>query len=188
MIHAQSINYSQKDIELSSKWDTLIYRMDSNEGHLKLHTNKWLMCFLHWRPLTPENEAITSEYVRDKLINFWGPNMDYFTLKEGEGEMEINGHRAYYVNGDFMGQVNTRFIIWNCEETQRQFIADININKLLKTPDIYLELQEMIAKTVTCHGDFNPSAEGVLTRFYRNDTLQIAFKTPSNWRTNLFET
>jgi len=188
LIHAQSFNFSESEIEFSTKWDTLIYRMDSNEGHLKLHTNKWLMCFLHWRPLTPENADVTPEYVREKLITFWGPNMAYFTLKEGEGEMEINGHRAYYVNGDFMGQVDTRFIIWNCEETQRQFIADLNINKLMGTPGIYLELQQMIAETVTCHCDFNQSAEGALTRFYRNDTLKIAFKAPSHWKTSIFET
>jgi hypothetical protein len=55
LIHAQSVNYYEKEFDFSTNLDTLVNRIDTNEGNLKLHTNKWLMCFMHWPLLNTEN-------------------------------------------------------------------------------------------------------------------------------------
>ncbi len=169
-------------------WEIIEKDIGDNQGHIRLHTNKWLMYFLHFRPLTQENFDITPEYVRSQLLTFWGPNMDHFSLKDTEGEIEINGHKAYYVDGDFMnGLVKTRFIIWNCLETNRQFIADLNINKRLETPDTYHEIQQVVTKTILCHGENRVTGGSILPKKYVNDSLDISFYIPNNWKTSGFD-
>ena len=154
------------------------------EGHIRLHSRQWLMYFLHWRPLTDRNRDLTEEYVRNQMLNFWGQAMN-FELKNIDGETEVCGHPARYTEGTVMnGNVYTRFIVWNCPETGRQFTADCNINLRLKTPMALLDLQRLITGTICCHeGGPVPPASTLLPRRYEYDKWNIGFSLPDGWRT-----
>lgn len=168
-------------------WEVLENQKEDDYGHIRLHQSKWLMCFLHWRSITEKNKELTIEYVRNQLLTFWGPNMAYFSLTGEEGKTKINGHNAYYVSGNFRNEVSTKFIIWNCQESNRQFIADININKQLNTPDVYLDIQEVIAKSTCCHGNCNTKGGTILHGYFENTDYGVAFNKPAKWRTAAFE-
>ncbi|MCP4723685.1 MAG: hypothetical protein GY863_01550, partial [bacterium] len=154
---------------------------------MRLYQGHWLMYFLHWRPLTKEIENINPAYVRHQLLNFWGPNMAYFKLNGQEGDLVVNGHRAYYVNGTYLDMVKTRFIIWNCPETGRQFTADLNINIKMNTPDVLHEIQQLITSTISCHGEPHSSGSLVLPKLYNSYDLGVSFYIPENWKTSKFE-
>ncbi len=172
---------------LGNDWKVIRQNITSNEGYVKLHHESWLMYFLHWRPLTEENKNVNLLYTRYKLLNFWGAAMN-FSLKETEGIMNINGHKAFYVDGSFGGFVETRFIIWNCPETKRQFIADLNINTRLETPGFLHELQQLITKTIFCHGNTNNNINKnrYLTKKYQSEEYSLSFFLPQNWKTIKF--
>jgi hypothetical protein len=174
--------------EFPGKWEILENLSGNNGGSLKILGQHWLMYFLHWQPLTPELEkSLLPEYVRKKLLNFWGPNMP-FELTGNEGEMIINGHKAYWVEGTiYKNTVKTRFIIWNCPESGRQFIADTNVNKRLETPDELLILQTDITKTIGCHGEISVHLNKTLDSEYKSDALKISFLKPSIWSTEIYE-
>lgn len=165
-------------------WVTIYKKTGDHQGHIKLHQDKWLMFFVHWRPLTEENRNITPEYVRNTLLNFWGPNMNNFKLKGYEGSLQVNSHDAYYVYGTFNDVVKTRFIIWNCPETGRQFIADLNINIAMGTPEILHDLQQLSIMTISCHGGVKPGS--ILPRQYKSEKYNLSFYTPEDWTTNEF--
>lgn len=171
----------------SPLWTLIENSHDEYGGHVRLHKNKWLMNFLHWRPLTSDNKVITPEYVRGQLLNFWGPNMAYFTLTGVEGPTMVNGHKAYRVDGLFRDMVATRFIIWNCLETERQYTADLNINLRVETPEVYLGIQELMVSTICCHGDCSPKGGTVLPDHVHIPDFNISFDKPEGWKTSLFE-
>ena len=153
-------------------------------GIIRLHHDKWLMYFMHWRPLTEEREQLSSEYVRNLMLNFWGPDTP-FTLSENVGEMEVAGHKAYFVDGTTSdGTVKSRFIVWNCPETKRQLIADCNINVGKGTSLKLLELQNDITLSVSCHGAANVQKHRLLNHLYVSKMHNLSFRTPENWRTS----
>ena len=158
---------------------------DTPDGSLiKLYQDKWLMFFLHWRPLTEERSNLTEEYMRDLLLNFWGEDMP-FKLEGIEGETAIAGHAARYVEGTiYEGMVRTRFIVWNCPETGRQMIADCNINQRLKTPEEYLQTEYDIVAAISCHGQPVLEIEGMEVQHL--EEFQLDFPIPPEWRTNVF--
>jgi|GEM_PF-651837 len=165
-------------------WRILSQNLGPKDGLLKLSQSKWLMYFLHWRPLNEANKTLSVEYVRNHMLNFWGQAMN-FKLLDIDGEMEICGHRAVFTEGTVMdGAVHTRFIVWNCPQTNRQFTADCNINLRRKTPPDLLDLQRAISQTICCHkGELPPEIPAGLTQKYLSKKWNISFFIPPTWRT-----
>lgn len=180
IINLESLRSSGDD------WKIVVQDTLPDGGSIKLNHDHWLMYFLHWRPLTEENEHISIAYAKERMLNFWGPDMPFTITSEG-GEMEVAGHRAFFIDGSFSnGIVLTRFIVWNCPETRRQFIADCNINKQLATNDSLLELQYEITSTISCHGGEPISNNPLLTNQYSSDEYNLSFYTPNHWRTDAY--
>jgi hypothetical protein len=184
--HCSQDHHEPIDLEaLRSSGDDWTVRQDTlaDGGVIRLHHDKWLMYFLHWRPLTEERQKLSQEYVRDLMLNFWGPNMP-FTLSENMGEMEVGGHKAYFVDGTiYDGSIRSQFIVWNCPETQRQLIADCNINLRKGTQPELLDLQKEITLSVSCHGAASVQANPLLNRLYASRMFNISFRTPETWKT-----
>ena len=183
---------SQEPIDLkglrSSGDDWKVVEQDTlpDGGSIKLHQDKWLMYFLHWRPLTEEKEGVSIEYARNLMLSFWGEDMP-FTLTENFGEIEIAGHKAYFVDGTiYEGAIHSRFIVWNCPETKRQLIADCNINVRRGTPEELLDLQEEISSTVCCHGQPDSVKYPLLKSKFTSEKYNLSFYIPENWRTHEF--
>ena len=152
-------------------------------GFIKLHHDKWLMYFLHWRPLTEDKRTLTLKYVRNHMLNFWDEAMD-FELTEIEGEIEICGHKGFFTEGTLSkGAIYTRFIVWNCPQTNRQFTADCNINVRRGTPKDLLELQNLVTKTVRCHKNASQPKISGLNKKYESQRWNLIFNIPENWRT-----
>jgi hypothetical protein len=161
-------------------WEVLREEADAAGGSIRLHLDQWLMYFTHWRPLDEERSNLTPESARNTLLTFWG-NMP-FTLTGEEGEMEVSGHPARYVEAKLRETVHTRFIIWNCPESGRQLIADTNINIRMGTPAALLDLQREMALSTSCHGETIPYRDefpGAVTEFPK---FGLAFPVPENWR------
>ena len=165
-------------------WKVIHENVDPNGGSIKLFQDKWLMYFLHWRPLTKDKEILSIGYVKRLMLSFWGPNMP-FTLSEKGGELEIAGHKAYYMDGTiYDGMIHSKFIVWNYPETKRQFIADCNINVRKGTPEKLLALQEKISHTIACHYGVKGKDFPSLKQKYTNEKYEISFALPENWRTD----
>ena len=164
--------------------DWEIVNQDSSDtgGSLTLHQGKWAMFFLHWRPI-PEDE-LSVDYVRHTLLNFWGPDMPFET-SGGGGLMDWDSRQVYYHDGTiYDGAIKTRFIIWNCPETNRQIIADCNINVASGSPDSILEMQYEMASTIACDGGQIDHNYPALTSGYSSSEYAISFAIPDNWRTH----
>lgn len=167
-------------------WAIISQSVKPDTGCIVMHNSKWLMYFLHWRPLSKENMDLTSGYVGNHLLNFWGAAMN-FVLTGVEGETEICGHQALFAEGSFgNGAVHTRFIVWNCPQTNRQFTADCNINLKRKTPKKFLELQYLITQTACCHKGTKSMVVEQLPQKYEYKEWDVSFSIPENWRTNVY--
>jgi hypothetical protein len=165
-------------------WICISEQSSPEGGQIKLYQDKWLMYFVHWRPLTKERENLTMDYVRKLMLSFWGPNMP-FILSDRGGVIEIAGHRAFYIDGTiYEGNIRSRFIVWNCPETKRQFIADCNINTGRGTPKELLELQKDITLTISCHPDAKVQKFSQLQQKYASEEYKLSFYVPENWRTS----
>jgi hypothetical protein len=166
-------------------WQVVGRTETAAETTLRLYHDKWLMWFLHWRPLTPERADLTAGYVRDLMLNFWGANMPFDLEGEG-GEATVAGHPARYLDGTiYDGMVRTRFVVWNCPETDRQLIADCNINQRMNTPRTLLDLQLAMTAGVNCHGEEGPAPPpGCERREFAR--FGLSFPAPAHWRTAEF--
>ena len=169
---------------VNADWNVIIEESHAGGGFVKLNHDHWLMYFLHWRPLTEEKENVSEEYAKERMLNFWGPDMPFTITSEG-GETTIGGHQAYYIDGSFSnGVVQTRFIVWNCPETKRQFIADCNINTRRGTSEYLLKLQYDISATISCHEQPVDMDYPTLTQKYTSEKYHLSFHIPATWRTH----
>ncbi len=167
-------------------WELVSQDLRPDRARVRFNHNKWLMYFLHWRPLTEEKRIISTAYARERMLSFWGPNMPFTITGEG-GETEVSGHKAFFIEGTISeGAIRTRFIIWNCGETGRQFIADCNINVGAGTPAGLLELQAEVTRTISCHGQEAPKANSILSQPYQSKPFNLSFFIPENWRTLVY--
>lgn len=170
-------------IKTGDDWQLVSAEIKEEQGHIRLHLDRWLMYFLHWRPLTEEKKVLSIEYVRDLLLNFWGQAIN-FELNDIEGEIEICGHKGFFTEATFgRGAIYTRFLVWNCPQTNRQFIADCNINLGRGTPKELLEVQRSITRTVCCHQGGTSEEIPGLDKKYQSSEWNLSFYIPENWRT-----
>ena len=168
-------------------WEVVYSNLDPAQGRVSLYRNLWLMYFLHWRPLSQHPEPLTPEYVEHHLLNFWGDAMP-FKLSGTSGETEVNGHHAYYVDGTIYDKISTRFVVWNCEETGRQFTSDCNINFSYGTPEKYLALENEMTHTVCCHTPCKPAEMDGSMPVFRSEEFNVSFVRPVEWTPHTFET
>jgi hypothetical protein len=167
-------------------WKIIDQKGNPQKGSLSLHHDKWLMYFLHWRPLGEEQREVSLEDARKLLLSFWGSNMP-FTLTGNEGQLTVAGHPACFVEGTiYNGAVRTIFIVWNCPQTGRQFIADCNINQARGTATSFLDLQRQIALTTCCHGQTISVDNPLLIQEVKSDKFNFSFRIPPDWRTREF--
>lgn len=147
------------------------------EGEISFHTTKWFMYLIHWGPIQlPE---ITVEYIKQRMIDMWGVD---FEFTGNNGATQIQGHdavwvEAYGTNRSFY----TRFVVWNCPESGREFIGDLNYNLRLKTPIQDFEDQFYSIKTMDCHRIEhieNPRKGWVV---YSSERYDLSFYHPLSW-------
>ncbi len=169
-------------------WEVASLDITPEVGKIRLRHDNWLMYFLHWRPLDSTNNKLSIKYVQNHLLNFWGQAMP-FKLTADTGTTNVNGHPAYFVGGTIGdGFIRTRFIVWNCEQTNRQFTSDCNINLGMETREEKLEIQHKITSTICCHDDCTPAQNDDLPESYFSQEWNLSFNKPSSWRTLPFET
>ncbi|MFC2104660.1 hypothetical protein ACFLS4_04830 [Bacteroidota bacterium] len=182
-----SYAFGQKNIidfdqlkSIDKNWEII----QDKPGRITYKSQKWLMYFVHWRELTDENKNISEEYANDLLKGLWG--MPFVTTNV-VGECIINGHQAYFAEAILRNRVRTRFIVWNCEETNRQFIADCNINISMKTPEDLFKLQyDEITSNFNCHQSGMETANSKLKQFVNYENLDISFNLPESWKSKEF--
>ena len=168
-------------------WQILQNYQSKDSGFVELKSDKWLMYFIHWRPLTKENKDISIEYTKSLMLNLWGPSMP-FEIKGNGGKLTINDHDTYYVDGTLSnGMVHTRFYVWNCIESNRQFIADCNYNLKRKTPKRLFDIQcNESTPSIKCHdlGSIDTSEQDF--KYFQSEKLNLSFKVPHSWNTKEF--
>jgi len=180
----ETLTFRHQNLTRDGTWQVI--KNDSTEisGHIKLENKIWLMHFLHWWPLNEDRKEISTAYSENLLLNLWG--MPY-VLTGIKGETQVNGHPAYYVEGVFRDIVKTRFIVWNCPETNRQFLSDCNINISLNTPEELFDLQvNDITASICCHKTGEAANYPQLAEHINYEKENVAFNIPSNWRSEFY--
>ncbi len=163
--------------DIGWQWKEEDVKGTKNEGEITFTDTKWLMYLIHWGQIQiPE---ITIDYVKNRMLDMWGVKFE-FTGKEGK--TKIAGHdavwvEAYGTNKSFY----TRFIIWNCPESGREFIADTNYNLRRKTPREDFENEMRSAKTIQCHKEAPTERYPELTRKFDNIRYGLSFYYPEDW-------
>ena len=168
------------EIELEDigwQWKEEDVKGAKDEGSITFSDTKWLMYLIHWGPI--QVPKITVDYVKNRMLNMWGVKFE-FTGKEGK--TEIAGHdavwvEAYGTNKSFY----TRFIIWNCPESGREFIADTNYNLRRKTPREDFENEMRSAKTIQCHEGAITERCPELNRRFDSVKYGFSFYYPEDW-------
>jgi hypothetical protein len=167
-------------------WEIVHEQYAADAGRITLYHNYWLMYFLHWRPLSEIADTLSAAYVEHHLLNFWGESMP-FELTGTGGTTVVDGHKAYFVDGTiYDGRIQTRFIVWNCEQTGRQFTSDCNVNLSVGTNPNYLREQEEITRTICCHGTCGPFVTDSDNQLWKSKPYNLSFVKPHSWRTNDF--
>ncbi len=146
-------------------------------GEITFSDTKWLMFLIHWGPI--QVPKITVDYVKERMLKMWGVKFE-FTGKEGT--TRVSGHdaayaEAYGTNKSFY----TRFIIWNCPESRREFIADTNYNLRTKTPKEDFEKEMLSARTVQCHAGALIERPSELTKKFDSEKFGFSFYYPEEW-------
>jgi len=147
------------------------------QGEITFSDTKWLMYLIHWGPVqVPE---ITIDYVKDRMLKMWGVPFE-FSGKEGKTEMA--GHEAAWVEAYGTNKsFYTRFIIWNCPESGREFIADTNYNLQAQTPEEDFETEMRSARTVRCHENAPSRSFPDLIKKIEPRGCGLSFFIPDRW-------
>jgi len=163
--------------DIGWQWRNEDVKGTQEKGEITFADAKWLMYLIHWGPI--QVEEITVNYVKERMLKMWGVAFE-FTGKEGKTKMA--GHdaawaEAYGTNKSFY----TRFIIWNCPQSGREFIADTNYNLRAKTPEDDFETEMRSARTVQCHPEAQVEHFPDLTNRFRSEKYGFSFDYPERW-------
>ncbi len=159
------------------EWKEADVRGNREQGEIRFADAKWLMYLIHWGPTqVPE---VTPEYVRKRMSEMWGVQFD-FTGKEGR--TQVAGHEAVWVEAFGTDRAfYTRFIVWNCPESQRELIADTNYNLVYQTPEADFEDETRSAHTIRCHEKASAVVGGELDAAWDSPRYRISFRYPERW-------
>ncbi len=163
--------------DLGWQWKEEDIKGNEKNGEITFSDTKWLMYLIHWGPI--QVPKITVDYVRKRMLKMWGVEFQ-FTGKEGLTKMA--GHdaawaEAYGTNKSFY----TRFIIWNCPQSGREFIADTNYNIRRKTPEEDFDREMRSARTVQCHEGAATEYFPDITKNFESKKYDISFYYPEEW-------
>ena len=107
-----ALGYAWKDADLSG---------DKEQGALRVEHNRVIYYFVHWGPI--ESPEITEAYVRQRIPKIWpGEGLEVRKVEPAT----VAGHPALYAEAmPKRTFYRAFFLIWNCPQTGRQFIADM---------------------------------------------------------------
>ncbi len=159
------------------QWKEEDIKGTKEQGEITFSDTKWLMYLIHWGPIqVPE---ITIDYVKDRMLKMWGVP---FEFSGKEGKTKISGHDAVWAEAyGTKRSFYTRFIIWNCPESGREFIADTNYNLQVKTPEEDFETEMRSARTIQCHEDAPAESFLDLTKTVESRDYGLSFYIPDRW-------
>jgi hypothetical protein len=159
-------------------WEDSDIQGDTAEGSVSVNRIKIIYYFIHWGPI--EVQEITPEYVRERIPKLW-PS-EGLVVNEVK-PVEVAGHPAFYASATPQRQFySPHFLIWNCPETGRQFIADMNYNISYFTPKLELDAQIAVTtRTLTCHKGAPTTDAPGLVATYDEPRFNISFKHPLHW-------
>lgn len=166
---------------LGYSWSDSGLSVAEESGSLTVTATKVIYYFLHWGP--PEAVEITEEYVRARIPQVWP---DEGLSVRSVGGATVCGHPAMFAEvvprRDFY---RAFFTIWNCPESGRQFIADMNYNVQYFTPCEELEAEFAVTnQTLACHpGAKTETVPGHVAR-YESSRFGLAFDHPLHWFVN----
>jgi hypothetical protein len=164
--------------DLSYYWSASDIKDTQEEGSIWVEHRKMIYYLIHWGPI--EVDEITPEYAIDRIPQVW-PS-EGLRVRETK-PMTVAGHPAVYA--DVLPRrefYRARFLIWNCPETGRQFIADMNYNVRLGTPIAELQAEiDATTKTLSCHpGAPTSPVPGHVVR-YDEPRFGLSFSHPLRW-------
>jgi len=163
--------------DIGWSWKEEDIKGTTDDGEITFSDTKWLMYLIHWGPI--QVQKVTVDYVKERMLKMWGVKFE-FTGKEGM--TKVSGHdaawaEAYGTSKSFY----TRFIIWNCPESGREFIADTNYNLRRKTPKEDFEKEMLSARTVQCHPGALTERSPELAKKFESDKYGFSFYYPEEW-------
>ncbi len=167
-LHLDDVGWQWKDADIQG---------GPEQGEITFTDTKWLMYLVHWGPL--QVSRITPDYVRKRMSSMWGVEFE-FTGKEGR--TTVAGHDAVWVEAFGTNHAfYTRFIVWNCPDTNRELIADTNYNLSFKTPQEDFEEETRSAKTLRCHEGVPSNAGPGFEATWDAPMAGLSFQYPERW-------
>jgi hypothetical protein len=151
---------------------------DSTQGSLWVDHEKMTYYMVHWGPI--ETEAITPEYVTARIPKVWPT--EGLVVQRTE-PATVAGHPAVYAEVlPKRAFYRAHFLIWNCPESGREFIADMNYNVRLLTPKSDLQAQiDATSKTLSCHDGAPVSRVPGLDARFESPRFRLGFSHPLRW-------
>ncbi len=163
--------------DIGWQWRNEDIKGTEEKGETTFADAKWLMYLIHWGPI--QVEEITVDYVKERMLNMWGVPFE-FSGKEGKTQMA--GHDAVWVEAYGTNKIfYSRYIIWNCPQSGREFIADTNYNIRAKTPEDDFETEMLSARTVQCHPEAQTEHFPYLTNRFESEKYEFSFYYPERW-------
>jgi hypothetical protein len=164
--------------DLGYSWNEEDISGTPDSGSIWVLHQKMIYYFVHWGPI--EVAEITPEYAAHRIPTLW-PSESLSVQRTKP--MTVAGHPAVYAEA-LPGKpfYRAQFLIWNCSESKRQFIADMNYNVSYRTPISELQTQiDATTKTLACH-DGAPIAQvpGHVSR-YDQPRFGLSFSHPLRW-------
>ena len=175
---ADSANLALDLPGLGYSWSDSSFAGSADSGTFSAYSTKVIYYFLHWGPI--EVPQVTEAYVRERIPKVWpGEGLQVLSVTD----TTVAGHPAYFAEvkpqADFY---RAFFLIWNCPESGRQFIADMNYNVRYHTPRAELEAEFATTyHTLACHpGAATNELPDHVVRF-DNRRFGLRFDHPLHW-------
>jgi hypothetical protein len=159
-------------------WDDSSFTGSTETGTLSVSSTRVIYYFLHWGPI--EVPAITEDYVRERIPEVWpGEGLQVLSVKD----TVVAGHPAFFAEVLPQRDVyRAFFVIWNCPESGRQFIADMNYNIRYRTPREELEAELATTyHTVACHVGADTEELPTHVALFDSPRFELSFHHPLHW-------
>lgn len=161
-------------------WTVTEQSGDPNSGAIVAERVVWPMFYLHWFPIERTGETLSAGEAEKIVSKLWeGLSVDT-PLKAAK--IPLPAHEGFEIETTTShGEMKTRYFVWACPASGRVFVADTILNTTVNAPQVLLDWQRDMARTVRCHAEAPVDEFQHLGKRYEVPGGGVSYAMPFLW-------
>lgn len=161
-------------------WTATEQSGDPNAGVIAAERIVWPMFYLHWFPIEKTGGTLGAGEAEKLVSELWQGLPHDGPLKAEK--VLLPAHEGFQIETTTShGEMRNRYYVWACPDSGRVFVADTILNTTVNAPQILLDWQRDMTRTVRCHAKAAVDQFPHLNKHYDVPGGGVSYAMPFLW-------